>query len=281
MAVSVFPIPSSSGSSGPFAYAASIPAATTKYKHTQAFAAGVYTITSSPTYAATVTFYDATSLIVETVTVSGTITINLATPATYVIISVVTGACTVSISLTANSLVSTSLSGTLDTITTTGNYNQTGPLYVLCFGGGASGSVGNNGGHIGGKGGGQTASLVYTNAATLVTLGASNGTTTFGNLVTATSGGTGAANSGPAAVSTAIQPQIINATTGGGGTTGNFNGNTFNSPTNGAVGNIGTGGAGSNGNGGNATGYASGGGGSLGGTAGAGSPGIVYVLRGF
>lgn len=289
MASTVFPAPTSSSSSVN-AFAATLPAPVTKYKQVQNFAAGVYTITSSPTHATTVTFFDASSKIVEATTSSGTITVNLASPATYCILSSVTASVVVSITLTANPLVSNTLSGTLDAVTATGNYNTTGPLYVYCLAGGRSGSGGNSGGPggSGGATGGQVSGLVYTNAATLVTVGGSNGTTSFGNLLVANNQNSvpGAVlNNVNASVMNTITPELQPGSTGSGGVGATYSNGGDVGRTNGAVGNIGTGGAGGNGSGpgGAGTGYGSGGGGAgfASNIGGAGGQGIAYILRGF
>lgn len=299
MASTIFPIASTS--TGPNSWAFTCTAALTKYKPTQTFATGVYTMTTSPSSSqATVTFYNGTSIIYETTTVSGTVTFNLGTAATGVYLSTDTGSSVVvSISLTANSLSGTSLSGTLDTVTSTSTYNQTGQLYVVAYGGGGSGGCGSNtdgNGGSGGGGGNLTGKILYTNTATSVTIGTggtatngqanglAGGTTNFGNLVSATGGYAGVTrtNSLNEPAITANHPSVQSGTNGGGGS-GNGNYGTGNGTGSG----VGTGGNGGNGNGaGNAgTGYGAGGGGggkgNPGGNSGAGSPGVVYVLRGF
>ena len=299
MASAVFPI--ASASTGPNSWAFTCAAALTKYKPTQTFAAGVYTMTTSPnTSQATATFYNETSIIYEATTTSGTVTFNLASAATGVYLSTNNGTnVVVSISLTANSLPGTSLSGTLDTITSTSTYNQTGQLYVVVYGGGGSGGCGsNNDGNGGGGGGGGnlTGKIVYTNTATSVTIGTggaatndqangiAGGTTNFGNLVSATGGSAGGTrtNSLNSPAIDANHPSVQSGTNGGGGSgSGNYG------TGNGTGSGVGTGGNGGNGNGaGNAgTGYAAGGGGggraNPGGNSGAGTAGVVYVLRGF
>jgi hypothetical protein len=300
MASSVFPI--ASASTGPNSWAFTCAAALTTYKPTQAFAAGVYTMTTSPnTSQATATFYSGTSIIYETTTVSGTITFNLGTAATGVYLSTSTGTDVVaSISLTANSLPGTSLSGTLDTVTTTSTYNQTGQLYVLAFGGGGSGGCGSNfdgNGGGGGNGSNPSGKILYTNAATSITIGAqgaasegqgvglAGGTTSFGNLVTS-SGGNGGVTRTNNRNGSAITANHLSVQAGTNGNGGSGNGG-YGGPGNGGGSGVGTGGNGGTGNGaGNAaTGYGAGGGGggqqNPGGNSGAGSPGVVYVLRGF
>lgn len=308
MATTIFPVASSS-SGGPSAYSATIPATTQKYKLVQAFTPGAYTITTSPTSSqATVNFYTASSVTSDVVTVNGSVTYLLATSSLGAYVQTSSGSdVVVTFTLVANSLTPGNISGTLDTITTSSTYNQTGQLYVLAFGGGGGGS--GNGSTYGGAGGGsgyQTGKIVYANGPTTVTIGAggngggysgnAGGTTNFGNLVSASGGGGanaswgggGAGNgctiSSPpgngdygATASAIIASVITNGTTGGGG---GRDGNSNASLAVGAGSGIGTGGnGGPNGNSG--TGYASGGGGcSYSGSAGAGRQGVVYVLRG-
>jgi hypothetical protein len=309
MATTVFPVAVASSSSSPNAYSATIPLTNQKYNVVQSFSPGAYTITTSPSSSqATVNFYNSTSVTADTVTISGTVTYLLSSAATGAYIQTSGDpAVVVTITLVAGSLTPSTLSGTLDTITTTSTYNQTGKLYVLAFGGGGSaGGYQSTYGSGGGGSGYQTAKIVYANGPTSITIGAggttngqngnSGGTTNFGNLVSASGGGGasgpnaggGAGNGsnsstppgngsfGPNA-SAIIASVITNSTTGGGG--GGYGNGAFA----GAGSGIGTGGSGSNNaQGGNATGYAAGGGGggysSAGG--GTGSQGIVYVLRG-
>ena len=300
MALQIYP--EASSSTGPNSWAYTCATALVKYKPTQTFASGVYTMTTSPnTSQATATFYDGSSIIYETTTTSGTVTFNLGSAATGVFLSTDNGSnVVVSLGLTSNSLTGTSLSGTLDTITSTRTYNQTGRLYVAAYGGGGSGGTGyNNDGNGGGGGGGGALSgkIVYTNTATAVTIGAAGnavspqtagnggGTTNFGNLISASGGGGGGlrANYRDGSAIAANHPSVQTGTNGnGGGAEGAGGGNGA-----GAGSGVGTGGNGGNGNtaGNAATGYAAGGGGggrgNPGGGGGAGSPGVIYVLRGF
>lgn len=206
--------------------------------------------------------------------------------------------------------------GTVDTITTTSTYNQTGLLYVVAFGGGAGGSTGFNpnqgNGPGGGGSGGVSSSFSYVNAAQSITIGnggnsgQAGGGTSFGNVLSVNggessgnssggggggAGGSGGVNSASAGgVSTVSFKSVGNYTTGGGGGgTGSSGDNNIVGGA-GGVGNIGTGGqgGGKNNQGTSGTGFASGGG--AGGiqvwanvvnAAGSGRPGIVYVLRGF
>ena len=105
--------------------------------------------------------------------------------------------------LTFSAAPVSSTSGTLDTITTSGTYNQTGPAYVVADGGGGNGGNANgnyNGASSGGGGaGGITASFYQLTGSTSVTIGgAGGGTTTFGNLSAAggNNGGNGEGGGG-------------------------------------------------------------------------------------
>jgi hypothetical protein len=205
-------------------------------------------------------------------------------------------------------------SGTVDTVTTSGTYSQTGILYAMVVGGGGGGgSFSNNGwsgqGAGGGGSGGLTSGLVYSNGNYTVTIGnggnsgSSGGATTFATNITANGGNGGGSNSGGTGnngdrgnggtpgggsggarnsggvgyASAAGNIAIKNGTTGGGAAGAN------NSPGGSGIGTGGNGG--NNGPGGAATGYGAGGGGANGINApangGAGSPGVVYILRGF
>lgn len=325
MAISVFPAPTSaSGGSSVSAFAATIPTVQTTYEHVNNFETGVYTISVAPSSTnAKITFHSNNAFITSVSTTSGTVSLQLSTAATKAYITTRAGGSTnaiVTISKTANVLSPDDIgSGTLDTITTTGNYNQTGLLGVLVIGGGAGGSMafsnGNEGG-AGGRAGFINGDVVFTNSPTLVTIGAGGagqtwntdgrtpGNSSFGNLVTANSannqefangnGNAGTQQDSLPGNSSAVFPSFNgNATTGGGGAGNSQNHGVF--PLGGGSG-IGTGGTGgSNAVGGkDATGRGAGGGGGRGvyrsSTNGAnlniinggnGSAGVVYVLRGF
>jgi len=330
MVLQIFPEPSASALN---ADSYTVPEALRRYKIVKNFDAAVYTITTSPpTSDATITFFNSSSTL-STSTVSGTITYNLATAATGAFVHINTSTnIVVTINKVAAAISGTELSGTVDTITSTSTYNQTGQLYVLAVGagGGGGGSYSGNAWNYGGWGGGygfQTGSTIIANGPTSVTIGAqgnggnyasagnAGGSTTFGNTITALGGqpgdyasgggGTGGrggssgsnGQAGPVATSVA-HPTITNGTNGGGG--GGWsqtNNNTVNVGQTGAGSGIGTGGTGGgySGNaqvaGSAATGYGAGGGGGgskgsfpdpySGAPGGAGSPGVVYVLRGF
>jgi hypothetical protein len=300
MSSTVYPVVTSSG--GVASYATTCAAINTQYKAIQALPAGVYLASVSPTsVVSTISFFNASGLITTVTTSAGSIVVNLASAATYYIVTIDSNAgAVVTITYQSASITGSSISGTLDTITSTSTYNQTGLVYVLAFGGGGGG--GSGGGQQGGSAGtGSTpASGIFTiNTSTSVTIGAlgsggnqsggsNGGTTTFGNLLTSYGGGGGGRYSNTRANGTEIQNiyQSIKTGTNGNGGNGVYDNNT--QPGGGSG--IGTGGSGGpNGTaGGNATGYGAGGGagggtypGNGGGGGGAGSPGVVYVLRGF
>lgn len=281
----------------------------TQYKLNRPFTPGLYTISTSPTTSnATVSFF-LDSTITTVTTVSGTIAASLANTMDYAIVTTDGGSnVNLTIEKVASALSTSTVTGTLDTITSTQTYNQTGRMMVLAVGGGGAGGAGgpfnqSNANTLGGGGGAgeNKYGVFYNNNAISVTIGSSGnatsthgnagGSTTFGNLLTATGGNGG--NGAP------------NGVNGEGGTTGNVitggNGNNSGiiSPfvakgvkdgTNGGGGGgngsgagsgIGTGGNGGN-PGNNGTGYgAGGGGGTRTASAGNGSAGVIYVLRGF
>jgi hypothetical protein len=182
------------------------------------FPTGVYTITTFPTTSqATVSFNNPDGSNFVTTTVSGTVTVNVSFDSTNTYIYTDTGTnIVVTINNTAQSLSGVSLSGTLDTVTTTSTYNQTGKLLVVAIaggGGGGSGGAttasgwtndeygGGNGGRSGtwaifgpgfvntsqtvtiGAGGAKQPAL--TGAPTGTQEGSQGGTTSFGNLAVA------------------------------------------------------------------------------------------------
>lgn len=279
MAFAQFPAPAAGGASVA-AFAASIAAKNVTNIHTQAFEAGVYTITCVPTSTnVTVGFLDSTSLITTQVTTAGIVGFTLASPATQVSITAKNDATIfptiITIEKTANPLTSVDVgSGTLDTINTTGTYNETGLLAVLAISGGAHGVMGNVGATTNGGAGGAAGNIAFgtvvANTATTVTVGAKGvardtigGTDTaatnssFGNLVVAgnttsafISKGNGASGgsdnfSGAAATANQTFPSWNTTGTSGGG--GGGGGGSSNSGGNGpapAGSGIGTGGAG-------------------------------------
>jgi len=254
------------------------------------FPAGGYTITTSPTTAQVeVQFYNNSTASTSFTTVSGTIGATLSFDATSVIakdVSNFAGPTIVTITLTSEVLTPSNISGTLDTVTTTGTYNTTGALYLLVVGGGAGGGGGRTASGDRGAGGGGSGfisnGLVYTNNSTSVTIGnggnggntgagsgGAGGTTSFGSLLSANGGnggiggtgagsvlaGNGAGNGGDGAKSgdqrnnaNASSAIYLSVTNGttGGGGGGGGNRDTTSNGNSGAGSGIGTGGNGAN-----------------------------------
>jgi hypothetical protein len=278
MVLQIFPEPTSSSLN---ADSYTVPAALRRYKVVKNFDAAVYTITTSPTSSQATVIFQGASTLPSTTTVSGAITYNLSVAATGAYIYIDTGTdIVVTINKVAAALSGAEMSGTLDTITSTGTYNQTGLLYVLAVGGGSGGGGSYSGASWSYGGGGGAASvpvggMVYVNAPTSVTIGAqglgaasyasegnAGGTTNFGNLFSSTggvavgyagngaggggrSGGQPGENSQGAGNATAIShPTVINGSNGGGGAGYTSSGNGVNVGGSGAGSGIGTGGTG-------------------------------------
>lgn len=273
-------------------------AAQTPYNSTVSLESGIYTVTCASSTIAEVSFYSGNTLLTTVKTASGTVNANLSSAATNVSYWTNTGTnIIINMSKIGTLFTNTAPSGTLDTLTTSGTYTQTGKAFVVVVGGGGAGAGYSNGwaGAGGGSGGVAsgvttlTGSLSYTigaGGAAAVGVGSAGGTTTFG-LVSATGGGAGGAgsyNTGGTAGSpgggagagynnqinyASAAPDYTFVKTG---TTGGGRGSGYGPYGSG----IGTGGA-DNAVG---TGYGSGGGGSTGSTTGyAGQPGVIYVLR--
>jgi hypothetical protein len=312
MASNVFPVAVASSSSGSAGSATTLTTAYTQYNMVRSLTAGIYTVTVSPPQAiVNIAYYDSSSVITRAVTSSGTVTVNLASDATGALLYSDTNSSVLLMTKTGYNIVSSSISGTLDTITSTSTYNQTGRLYVLAVGGGAGGGganiVSGPAGWSSGRGGSGGAATTYVgvfNAPTSITIGAagngnayqgsgtgnSGGTTSFGNVLSA-AGGVGGGNTGgngqyydpynsgfasSSAGSVVINPALSVKTGSNGGGGGGSEGGGGSS---GAGSGIGTGG---NGGPGAASGYgAGGGGGARGAGGGVGTAGVVYVLRGF
>jgi len=296
MASLIYPQPlESSGSTVNTTYW-TIPVTRTQYKSNVVLSPGIYQITTYPTSTiAYVEFYDTNDLnTLSTQTASGTVSVNIADTTAYMIIYT-NGSDNTLVGITLTGLSGSyfpTISGTLDTITSSGTYNQTGMLYVLVVGGGGGGGGAGGGayGFLGGGSGGISGKLIKTTTATTVTVGSagtangngggnSGGATSFGNYLTANggvygSGGSpGGGNSGGSNyngnVALNLWQSIKSGTTGPGADYWN------NAPDTG--GGIGQGGQ----RGGAASGYgAGGGGGNYSGSGGPGSPGVIYVIRG-
>lgn len=272
--------------------------------------AGIYRITCVSTTNATFAFYDANNnILANTVTSSGTVDVNLATASSSFNYYINTGtSIAITISRVASALPSITVSGTLDTITTTQTYTQQGRGMALIVGGGFAGGVGYfpGVGGAGGPSGQMVVSYVSLPGSVPVVIGsggvgygiftpaapATGGTTSFGAITSAGgvvgSGGSGGPSVPGAGSASPSFPMITPGTTGGGGC-GRSGGPTGVWTGAGGGSGIGTGGQGGNsqGGGGGGTGYGAGGGG--GGQAlsppgnyfpgGAGTPGVVYVVR--
>jgi hypothetical protein len=318
MATTVFPVAVASSSGSVSAYTIPATAAATLYSSAFAVAKGVYTITTSPSSSiATVDFWSGNTYIGTTRTASGTVTYNLGTAADLIYVTVNTADTNVTMTLVANAAIVTGVSGTLDTLTASQTYTQTGKAYVVVVGGGGGGMgnmFGTFGSGCGGGGGGLLASPVTLSGSTSVVIGArgnagtggnptpnvaanAGGATTFGTLTanggsggnyasgnssTSTSGGTPSGYAGNSAAATGSQNIAgENANPANFIITGN-NGGGGGYGGAGRGSGIGTGGGGSGSAG---SGYGAGGGGSgsnanAATTGGVGTAGVVYVLRG-
>jgi len=280
MVLQIFPEPTIKASQDGLAY--TVPSEAKQYIITETFPAGIYQITTSPATSQVFIEFNIANVITSTTTVSGSISVNLASACSETYISGLpsfTENTIVTIDKIGEEISGAEISGTLDTANNSGNYNQTGKLYVVAVGGGAGGGgSSNNFGGGGGGSGGVAGKLVFTNAATTITIGAAGnggpnindsnnpgnagGATTFGNLLTANGGqggvsgntGTGGAGGSPGggsggngslygggnngSASTKIGQTVKAGTTGGGGGGGQGNAIT----DGGGDGGIGTGG---------------------------------------
>lgn len=313
MAISVFPIAETGGLQ---AYSVATTTANIQKSVTIDLDPGIYQVSVSPTSSiGIIQFFNGSTYIGQTTTVSGIINYNLATAANRIMVQSNAVDDVVTISLAANLVVSNTISGTLDTISTSGTYSQTGLLWVLALGGGGGGGGGKNGYQAASSGGSSgVMSMFYgnVNSSTSVTIGTGgNGSapntgglagtsTSFGTYAVAKGGdGGGLPNGTPGGVAAGTNTATVvvesvgaratqnhpyravkDGTTGGGG-------QPFPASGGGGGSGIGTGGGNSGNNGLNATGFAAGGGGagtSNGhnpGNGGNGTGGVVYVLRGF
>lgn len=223
MGISVLNAPVAASGGGVNAQTFTAVTSYTTYVVSDTFAPGGYTITTSPTsQQVEIYFTNATTATPVINTTSGTVSTDLTFQATKCFIKDTGGynGTVVTIEYTAESATQSAQTGTLDTITSSGSYTQTGLLHVLACGAGGGGGGGWYGGPgygiggscaAGGDGGTLVSKIVYTNSATTVTIGnagnsgdgtgagnnapanAGNagGSTTFGNLITASGGGGG------------------------------------------------------------------------------------------
>lgn len=274
-------------------------AANTPYAQTLDLPAASYLVTCVSTTNVTISMVaaDGTVLVSGTST-SGSLVLVPTSPVRFVNYSINTGTNIPILIALQGQPFTTSVTGTLDTLTTTQTYTQTGHARVCVVGGGGGGGGNNTSSRSTPNGGGSGGVNVAADAIRLtgsisVVIGAagtgstgangtSGGTTSFG-AITATGGGggllgnatqeswgpggtPGSPGGGGGGSPSSIGPftsanglPVFNGTTGGGQWGAGGGGFT---PGGGGGSGIGTGGAGgNNSNGGNATGYGAGGGG--------------------
>lgn len=268
------------------AFFAETPASMTSYSTSCSLKAGVYEVSCVSTTVATVSFFAGTTHLITAVTVSGSVTVNLSQNATSIVYGIDTGTdVTIGIQATGQVLPGGS-SGTVDTLTSTQTYTETGFGQVFIISGGSGGYSGTSAfssdpnfryGGTGGKTGARVGPIgVYLDGSVSVVIGAggvggvaansssgpvaggAGGTTSFGNLE-ATVNGDGSVNGGSGGFSVAgaagsvtladAGKPITTATTGSGGGGGGQHGNFGNVGGTGGSGNIGTGGNGGSSNG--------------------------------
>lgn len=316
MAITVFPTPDISTIT---AYTITAASPNILYEGVRNFVPATYTITCISSTQVNYQFISSSgALITSGTTTSGTVTVVLGQTAGRVRLWINTGTnIPVTITQTAGTLTSTTVSGTLDTVTTLGSSTYTGTsasgygYAILVGGGGAGGSLAANlnTGSYGGGSGGVGFKLVQLTGSMPLTIGAGGtpvtnttgnpgGASTFAGMTCNGGGGGGqgfggaggtvtgadlssaATGSTPGQATQNLYPFVVNGTTGAGanGKSGAAGGGSG----------IGTGGsgAGGSGNGGNATGYGAGGGGAASqyapqgpGLGGSGTQGVLYVLR--
>jgi hypothetical protein len=301
-------IPAQAVSLSPSAFSVTATTTGNIYKATLTLEPAVYSITCTSSTNATVEFYSSTNArITQATTVTGSVNVNLASTASSVGVYINTGSnIVVTISKVSSALTGTAVSGTLDTITSTGTYAGTstsGYAYVVVVGGGGgAGGRSNSYNADAGASGGVASGYEQLTGSVSVTIGAggasstgtaidngivgdSGGASTFGN-TTANGGGggvfagirstPGTPGGGAGGGNTAGDPSTVAAYSWvQSGTTGGGNG--YNVNTAGVGSGIGTGGTPNTA----ATGYGSGGGGRTGtsNTSKPGMPGVVYVLK--
>jgi hypothetical protein len=306
MAISVFPAPVTSSIN---ASSITATAANTMYAALLALEPSIYTITCASSTIAKLEFYSGVNtLITSTETVSGTVTINLASTADRVRLWTDTGSSiVVTITKTAAALTN-NFSGTLDTVTTVGSSTYTGTStsgygYAILSGGGGSGGGSTGSARAGGGGaGGLAEKLVQLTGSMAVVIGAAGtapalntngnagGQSTFAGMTcNGGSGGGGAGSTAGSAGGSATGGTYNQTGAGGNNSGGGAGGEGGNAPTPNykfVATTIGTGGTASGNSpspGNTGTGFGAGGSGGgfngSGAAGGAGRPGILYVLR--
>ena len=300
MPISVFP--AAVTSSSPSAKSITATTSNVLYEGLTNFDPAIYTITCVSSTLTRIEFWNGQTILTNTETLSGTVTINLGSTADRVRLWTDTGTnVVITITQIASAVSGTTISGTLDIITSSGTYTGTstsGYGYAIVVGGGgggAGGAVQTNVYRMGsGGGGGSSHKYVQLNGSMSVTVGAAGtgapaaennspagnagGQSTFAGLTA--NGGNGG-----------IGKNTFNAGNGGSASGGTYNlsGNSGVLGNNGFAGSpnnvykfivnaIGTGG--DHGNFGNANGYGAGGAGGFASQTGKdGTPGVVYVLK--
>ena len=139
MAITVYPVTSTAAGTNLTATVMSAATANTAYSGTVSLVPGVYTITCTSTVTTYMDFFNGSTPITTSgsvYTTSGTVAINLATAPTKIVFWTTSGTnTTITLTETGTPVATTAVSGTLDTLTTSGTYNQTGSLYVIAVGG--------------------------------------------------------------------------------------------------------------------------------------------------
>jgi hypothetical protein len=189
MAISVFPAPVTSSLN---ANAITAAAANTVYQATLVFDPAIYTITCASGTITNFQLWNGSTLVLSSVTASGTVAINLASAADRIRLWTNTGTnVVVTITKTASALTD-NWSGTLDTITTLGSSTYTGTstsgkAYAVLVGGGGGGGKRFNGAQGGGSGAVCTKLVTLTGSMAVVIGAGGAGTTTLN--ANGTSGG--------------------------------------------------------------------------------------------
>jgi hypothetical protein len=294
MALNVFPLPTSSNFTTTAVNCAS---ASNLYGGIISLDPGVYSITCVSSTNATVVFsMGEETEVTRATTVSGSVSVNLASPIDRIKVWINTGTnIVVTITRTA-SAINSSISGTLDTVNNSGTYTGTstsGYGYVLIAGAGGGGGNASGCCGTGGGSGGVAYGIKQLTGSMSVTIGAAGnagsagGTTNFAGM-TANGGNGGIANASPYSGGGGNGGTYSGSSTGANGVAGGERGN--GGSGSGGVNpspltfitrpNIGNAGGGANSGSNPSAGTLSGGGGGAGASNGAaGGAGVVYVLR--
>ena len=191
MAISVFPVAVTSSSS---INASALTAATANilYEGRSTFDPAIYQVSCASGVITNFQFWNGSTLVLSSVTASGTVSVNLSSAADRIRVWTNTGSNTViTITKTAAALTD-QFSGTLDTITTTSTYTGTstsGKAYAVLVGGGGGGGRRFRANSQGGASGGVCAKIVTLTGSMPVVIGAL-GTGSTVNGTNGVSGGT-------------------------------------------------------------------------------------------